>query len=1002
VNRKLSGSYNEADVRPEGGKHVKRILGAVAVAAAAFSLSAGRPVVPLRAAQDAGWPAVSRETRPWTRWWWMGSAVDRAGLSADLESLHAVGLGGVEITPIYGVAGTESQFIPYLSNEWVGQLEYALREAARLDLGVDMATGTGWPFGGPWVGALDACRNLTYRTWTLEAGARLNEPVTLVQRALVRATGNQIYEVAEAAAPAAASTQAPRRPGTGFQISDLRDPVETTPNLQALALEQVRFPKPLPLAALVAYSHSRSGEILDLTSRVSKTGTLDWVAPAGTWTIYGVFFGWHGKLVERAAPGGEGNVIDHFSRDAIHHYLGRFDRAFAGHPLNGLRAFFNDSYEVDDAQGQADATPGFFSEFQRRRGYDLRRRLPDLFDGTGTDDISARVLADYRQTTSELLLDTFTTEWRAWAKARGAIVRNQAHGSPANLLDLYAASDIPETEGTEIQRFKWATSAAHVAGRRLVSAEAATWLGEHFRVTLAEVRAAVDRFFVAGVNHIVYHGTAYSPPSDPWPGWQFYASVEFNSRNSWWTDFAALNQYVTRVQSFLQAGTPDHDVLVYYPFYDRLTERGPDRLMHFGGANPAGRATPFEDAAATLQRRGYTYDFISDAQLATTRVSGRQLVTSGGASYKTLVVPSSRLIPLETFDRILALARDGANVIAFKGLAEDVAGMADLANRRSRFKALRETIAFGTADQTGIREARAGRGAVLDGGDLEQLLARAGISRETLVDHGLEFTRRKYGAGRAYFIVNTGERDIDSFVPLDDRASSAAVFDPVSGRRGDLTSRRVGSGTLEVQVSLPRGASIVVATGGPAVGTSAPFFISAGQPFDVTGPWRVGFTAGGPELPAERTIERLSSWTTWGGDALKEFSGTARYTTTFRRPAGNAAAWQLGLGRVHESARVLLNGRELGVVIGPLFRFTIDTAQLADDNVLEVRVSNLMANRIAAMDRAGVRWRKFYNVNFPSRLPQNRGRDGLFSAAAWEPLDSGLIGPVTLTPVAAR
>ena len=149
-------------------------------------------------------------------------------------------------------------------------------------------------------------------------------------------------------------------------------------------------------------------------------------------------------------------------------------------------------------------------------------------------------------------------------------MRNQAHGSPANLLDLYAASDIPETEGTEIQRFKWATSAAHVAGRPLVSAEAATWLGEHFRSTLADVRAAVDRFFVAGVNHIVYHGTAYSPVGEPWPGWQFYAAVEFSPQNAWWDDFGALNGYVARVQSFLQAGTPDHDVLLYYPFYDSL------------------------------------------------------------------------------------------------------------------------------------------------------------------------------------------------------------------------------------------------------------------------------------------------------------------------------------------------------------------------------------------------------------------------------------------------
>ena len=964
-------------------------------------LSAPSPA--LRAAQEAGWPVVTREMRPWTRWWWMGSAVDRAGLTADMESLRAAGLGGVEITPIYGVAGTEAQFIPYLSSAWMSQLEHALREGARLDIGVDMATGTGWPFGGPWVGDTDAARNFLYRTWTVAGGARLSESVTLVQPALVRATGNQIYEVAGTSAdPAANANEGPRpRPGRTIQIDDVRDPIATTPDLQALALEQVRFPKPLPLAALMAYSHSRSGEIVDLTSRVSPTGTLDWVAPPGTWTLYGIFLGWHGKLVERAAPGGEGLVIDHFSRDAIRHYLARFDTAFAGHSLSGLRAFFNDSYEVDDAQGQADGTASFFSEFERRRGYDLRRRLPDLINAAKSDDISVRVLADYRQTISDLLLDTFTAEWRDWAKRRGAIVRNQAHGSPANLLDVYAASDIPETEGAEIGRFKWATSAAHVAGRRLVSAEAATWLGEHFRVTLAEVRAALDRFFIAGVNHIVYHGTAYSPPGDPWPGWQFYASVEFNSRNSWWGDFAGLNQYVTRVQSFLQTGTPDHDVLVYYPFYDALADPGPARLAHFGGANPPARGTAFETAAETLQKRGYTYDFISDAQLGVTRVRAGQLIPAGGNSYKTLVVPSSRFIPLETFERILSLARDGATVITFKGLPADVAGVADLSRRRSRFAAAQEALRFGALDG-GVREARIGRGRVVDGSDLEGLLARAMVSRETMVDRGLEFSRRTHGTGRAYFIVNSTDRDVEGTVVLDDRSSSAALFDPMSGRRGDLMAARSAAGTLEVRLSIPRGSSVIVATAAAAAGQPAPWFRAVGMPTGLGGPWRVAFTAGGPSLPAPRTVDRLSSWTTWGGDDLAAFSGTARYETSFPRPAGDAAAWQLDLGVVRESARVRLNGRDLETLIGPTFRLLIDREQLAPDNVLEIQVSNLMANRIAAMDRAGIRWRKFYNVNFPARLPQNRGRDGLFSAAAWTPLDSGLIGPVTLTPLSSR
>jgi hypothetical protein len=78
---------------------------------------------------------------------------------------------------------------------------------------------------------------------------------------------------------------------------------------------------------------------------------------------------------------------------------------------------------------------------------------------------------------------------------------------------------------------------------------------------------------------------------------------------------------------------------------------------------------------------------------------------------------------------------------------------------------------------------------------------------------------------------------------------------------------------------------------------------------------------------------------------------------------------------------------------------TVDRSHMAASNLLEVSVSNLMANRIASLDRAGVHWRRFYNVNFPVRSPENRGPDGLFRAAAREPRDSGLLGPITLTPL---
>ena len=142
-------------------------------------------ISPAAQRSQRGWPPIVAETKPWTRWWWQGSAVERLSLTAQLEALAAVGIGGVEVTPIYGVRGTEARFIRYLSPEWMALLDHTLREATRLKLGVDMATGTGWPFGGPWVDDDTTARSIVYKTWTLAAGERLAEPVRLRQAPLV-------------------------------------------------------------------------------------------------------------------------------------------------------------------------------------------------------------------------------------------------------------------------------------------------------------------------------------------------------------------------------------------------------------------------------------------------------------------------------------------------------------------------------------------------------------------------------------------------------------------------------------------------------------------------------------------------------------------------------------------------------------------------------------------------------------------------------------------------
>jgi hypothetical protein len=358
-------------------------------------------------------------------------------------------------------------------------------------------------------------------------------------------------------------------------------------------------------------------------------------------------------------------------------------------------------------------------------------------------------------------------------------------------------------------------------------------------------------------------------------------------------------------------------------------------------------------------------------------------------------------MPTDSFARILELAGQGGVVFFNRETPSGPPGLGHLKERNEEFKRLRGTLQFELASGGSVDVAEIGRGRVYLGGVIG-MLAQAKIPYETLIEHGLEFIRRRFDDGRAYFIVNRSETPFDGWTPLATRAASAVLFDPAHDRRGVAAIRQNDRGEAEAYLQLAPGESCVLRTYELAVeGQSFPYLKSAGAAQEVSGKWAVEFVSGGPTLPTSAQTESLGSWAELGGDEHRAFSGTARYSSELARPDGQADGWWLDLGQVHEIAAVKLDGKPLGTLITAPFRVFVPADRLtAGTHKLEIDVANLMANRIADMERRGeTAWKKFYNINFPPRLPENRGRDGLFTAAAWKPRASGLMGPVTLTPV---
>ncbi|MDR2086091.1 MAG: glycosyl hydrolase family 2 [Dysgonamonadaceae bacterium] len=890
---------------------------------------AGIPVFP-----QVFLPEITQEAKPWTRWWWLGSDVDSTNLTYNLEALSRAGIGGVEITPVYGVKGRENHSIDYLSPEWMRMLAFTESEAGRLGMRVDMNNGTGWPFGGPEISLEDAASRAIFQEYELKSGERLKEPLT---------------------------------------VKDKKQ--------QGIA----------SLDKLMAYA--ASGEKWDLTANVTGEGILEWTAGKDC-KLIALFIGKTLQRVKRAAPGGQGYVVDHLNKEAVQRYLSKFDRAFAASRTPFPNAFFNDSYEVYGA----DWTPGLLAEFEQRRNYRLQDYFPELLAGGATDS-SARVVADYRETVGDIIREHFTQVWSDWAHAHQTINRNQAHGSPGNLLDLYASVDIPECESFGITDFdipglrkdsirkqndsdpailKYASSAAHITGKKYTSSETFTWLTEHFRTSLSQCKPEVDLMFASGVNHVFFHGTTYSPQDAAWPGWKFYASIDMSPTNSIWKDAPAFFDYITRVQSFLQSGRPDNDFLLYFPVYDIWHEERGNYYTVFSVHDMRDRLPEFGKAVEKIRTCGFDSDYISDRFLQTCTVENGRLKTEGGSLYKALILPSVKRIPLETLSRIYELAQEGATVIFAGNYPSDVPGLFRLEERRKTFAAL----------TTRLRS----EPAVIEIPDFTPLQSLFSPYKESFITgFAGQMIRRKHDEGHLYFFSMLQNNPVNHWVGLGTPAASAVFFDPMTGKHGKARLRN-NNGVTEVFMQLQPGESIILKTftDKNVQAENWLYYQPTGNKWTLDTGWTLRFSESDPLVNTQFQLPEPVSWTELGNDTLKINRGTGLYETTFEFNKKRGKEYRLSLGDVRESAVVKVNGNKLGVLFVVPFEINIGEWLQSGKNTIEIEVTNLPANRIADYDRRGVEWRIFHEINFVDITYSNTRYD------VWEPLPSGLLGPVII------
>lgn len=899
--------------------------------------------------EKSPWPKSTNITQPWSRWWWMGSAVDKPNLKRSLIDFQNAGIGGVEITPIYGVKGEENNFIYYLSPKWLDMLDYTIHISDSLKMQVDMVLGTGWPYGGSHVTLPHAATKLIVEKYRVKKNETFKHNITV--NAKEKNPAVLLYVAAY---------------GGDGSIIDLTNAVKNKKTDKGLEGAAIKIPNTL------------------------EPNYLSWKAKKTDYTIYAVFSGKTGQQVKRAAPGGNGNTLDHYSAEALKAYITPFNEAFKGRE-GKIRAIFNDSFEVYGT----DFTPNFFEEFKNLRGYDLKNQLPLLLNETDNEE-GNRVRSDYRQTISDLLLNKFDNSWTSWAHSKNFKTKLQAHGSPGNLIDLYASADIPECETFGSMPFdipglrrdkediregdadpvmlKFSSSAAHISGKNLVSSETFTWLREHFKTALSQCKPEAEDLMLNGVNHIFLHGSTYSPNSAVWPGWQFYASVNFNANNTIWEDASSLFSYISNCQSLLQQGKSDNEILLYWPIFDAWDKYQKGTLFFQFKIHSLSEwlyDTSFYDTTKKLIKKGYATDFISDHFIAEAKVENGNIILSGG-NYKALIVPSCKKMPIQTLQKLIELKKAGATIL-FEGMPESVPGFNDYKNQEQKIKKI-------LSDNSSliVRE------------DIFKALENKNIKPESLVNTGLKFIRRDIGGEKIYYIVNHTKETIDDFIPIQIADKEVIILDPLTKEYGNAAVQKKDQNTF-VKLKIEPGQSFFLKTEEIASQKKWTYYESDSKIFTLIGMWKITFDKGGPKLPQNKIVSTLESWTKLSPDA-EAFSGSATYTLQFENPNPSVKNWSLNLGDVRESAKIWINDEFIGTLWSVPYKMIIKNLKTGK-NTLKIQVTNLPANRIRDMELKGQEWKIFYEINMVDKDYKK------FDATKWNPMPSGLLGPVTLTPL---
>jgi predicted GH43/DUF377 family glycosyl hydrolase len=959
-------------------KHLGTITLAILLLAGNGSSSANADAL------EAGFRNPPAQARPYIWWQWMNGNVTREGITADLEAMARVGIGGAQIFNLGPDTGCQIPAGPvdYLSDEWLDLVKHAASECQRLGFEFCIHNCAGWATsGGPWVKPQNASQILVFSEVKVSGGQRIEQKLPLpemtdnVHKLPKFKLKEEFYrDIAVFAFPTPKNDQARlSRWVTAALYRTSR--VGRQPSLHPTSSDTAIDPK----------------SIVEITEHLQKDGTLSWDAPAGTWTILRLGHTARGQTNNPAPESGRGLEIDKLSRPGVDVHWKHGIQPILEHlgPLTGnvLTTIHIDSYEG----GFANWTPEFKREFISRRGYDPTPYLIALTGRiVGDGPISERFLWDFRRTVADLYADHYYGYFAKQCRDRGLIYSIEPYRGPFESMRIASHADIPMgefwTDKIYVGSLKLASSAAHLHNRPLVTAEAFTagppngrWLNHP-----GSLRRMGDLAWTRGVNRFVFHRFTHQPWLDKVPGMTMGVyGAHIDRTNTWWEPGRAWMKYIARSQFLLQQGTSTSEVLCFV-----------------GEASPIVGATPSDIKAA-----GYDYDLCGTDVMAALKVEDGQLVVPSGKCYHLLVLPNTPFQTPALVKKIRELVRDGAVVVGPKPqYSPTLAGFPE---------SEKQVIAIGEeiwGDDDAATSHRLAKGQAFTGISPAEVLSQIGVAPAVQLPEGLAWIHRRAEEADIFFVSNQTDKAVHTVAGFLAAGRVPELWDAETDTIRPADGWKTVGKHVQVSLNFDAEKSVFVVFRKPGKPESKPVLREWDEEsLSLTGPWNLRFQEE-RGAPATAKFDKLMPWNEHADPGIKYFSGTATNTINFdlsKNFLKNGEEVWLDLGEVAVIAEVRLNGKNLGVLWHKPFRIEVSKTLKPGANTLEVDVTNLWINRLIGDEQHpdDCAWTESYLRCWPDWLTKGKPRPSTKRVAftTWkhwhadDPLQpSGLIGPVNL------